>query len=226
MNVNGNPLIQPVELQDARLGAVPPILIDVRPAEQFIKGFIPGALHLDLWGLSLIDTSPAPLRAFTWMIGHLFALRGVSPDRPVVVYEKDSGVRAARAFWFLEYLGHPDVRLLDGGFKAWTAAGFSVSTDPQAPTPSQWHGSAQPGRIASREEVRQRLGDPGTTILDTRSDAERYGEEVRARRGGAIPGSVHLEWKRNLQPDGRFKTREELAAMYDAAGVARDSDVI
>ena len=81
-----------------------------RPAEEFAVSRIPGAVHLDLWGLSLIDTSDAPLRAFMWMIGHLFSLRGVTPDRPVVVYEGDSGMRAARALWFLDYLGHPDAK--------------------------------------------------------------------------------------------------------------------
>jgi thiosulfate/3-mercaptopyruvate sulfurtransferase len=91
-------------------------------------------------------------------------------------------VRAARAFWFLEYLGHPDVRLLDGGFKAWAAAGQAVSTEPQAPTQGQWHGTPRPELVASREYVGQQLGRPETTIVDTRSDAERYGEEVRARR--------------------------------------------
>ena len=98
--------------------APPPdsLIIDVRPAEEFARGHIPGAVHLDLWGLSLIDTSEAPLRAFMWMIGHLFSLRGVTPDRPVVVYENDSGIRAARAWWFLDYLGHPQAFVLDGGF--------------------------------------------------------------------------------------------------------------
>jgi len=216
-------LIRPAELQSA---VPPPLLLDLRPAESFARGLIPGAVHLDLWGLSLIDTADAPLRAFTWMIGHLFSLRGVTPDRPVVVYEEDSGVRAARAFWFLEYLGHPDVRLLDGGFRAWTAAGLPVSHDPPSPTPSQWHGTMQPERVASREYVHAQLGHPGTTIVDTRGDAERFGEEVRAARGGAIPGSVHLEWKRNLMSDGRFKPREELAAMYAAAGISPDREVV
>src|SRR5687768_5082517 len=106
-----SPLIPVDELQAMRQTAQP-LLIDLRPADEFCRGLIPGAVHLDLWGVSLIDTSDAPLRAFMWMIGHLFALRGVSPDRPVVVYENDSGLRAARAFWLLEYLGHPDVRVL------------------------------------------------------------------------------------------------------------------
>ena len=219
-------LITPAELAAELQAAVPPLLLDLRPAEVFARGQIPGAFHLDLWGLSLIDTDEAPLRAFMWMIGHLFSLRGVAPDRPVVVYEEDSGVRAARAFWFLEYLGHPHVRLLDGGFKAWTAAGHEVSNAPTTPIPSQWHGTLQPERVASRQHVREQLGRPETTIVDTRSDAERFGEEVRARRGGAIPGSVHLEWKRNLKADGRFKSREELAAMYDAAGISANREVV
>ena len=80
--------------------------------------------------------------------------------------------------------------------------------------------------MASRQYVREQLGRPETTIVDTRSDAERYGEEVRARRGGTIPGSVHLEWKRNLTADGRFKSREDLAAMYGAAGVSPEREVI
>jgi thiosulfate/3-mercaptopyruvate sulfurtransferase len=202
------------------------LVIDLRPAEEFARGHLPGAVHLDLWGLSLIDTSEAPLRAFMWMIGHLFALRGVSADRPVVVYESDSGMRAARALWFLDYLGHPAAAILDGGFTAWGEAGRAVTTDAIAPTATDWLGEPDSSKIATWRDVRDRLGDPSTTILDTRSDAEYFGEAVRARRGGAIPGAVHLEWKRNLAPDGRFKPPAELRAMYEAAGVTPDREVV
>ena len=103
----------------------------------------PGALHLDLWGVSLIDTDPAPLNAFMWMIEHVLAIHGVADSTPVVVYDEQSGVRAARAFWFLEYFGHPSVRLLDGGFGAWTRAGLPVSRD-AAPAPaSEWTGTRE-----------------------------------------------------------------------------------
>ena len=200
--------------------------LDTRPAEQFARGQLPGAVHLDLWGVSLIDTSDAPLRAFMWMIGHLFSLRGVTPDRPVVVYEQDSGIRAARAFWLLEYLGHPVVHVLDGGAGAWTRAGLPLSTDPAAPRPSEWHGQPVPDRIATWRDVLDRLGQPATAIVDTRSDEEHAGTLVRARRGGAIPGAVHLEWKRNLGADGAFKPAADLREMYNAAGVTPDREVI
>lgn len=204
----------------------PGTIIDLRPTEEFARGQIPNAVHLDLWGVSLIDTSDAPLRAFMWMIGHQFSLRGVTPERPVLVYEHDSGMRAARALWFLEYLGHPDVRLLDGGFARWKKEGKPISTDPITPTPSTWHGTPDPSKLATWKDVLDRLGHADTAIIDTRSDAEYYSEAVRAKRGGAIPGAIHLEWKQNLDADGAYKSDEELRRMYEALGVTPDREVV
>jgi thiosulfate/3-mercaptopyruvate sulfurtransferase len=201
--------------------------IDLRPAEQFAVSRVPRAVHLDLWGVSLIDTSDAPLRAFMWMIGHLFGLRGVSTDRAVVVYESDSGIRAARALWLLEYLGHPNASLLDGGFDLWRREGNPVETGPPVtPEPTDWIGAADPAQLATWKQVYDRLGNPDTAIVDTRSEAEYFAEVARARRGGSIPGAVHLEWKQNLAPDGRFKPAAELRAMYEALGVTPDREVV
>ena len=198
----------------------------MRPAEEFAVSRIAGAVHLDLWGISLVDTSEAPLRAFMWMIGHLFSLRGVMPERPVVVYETDSGLRAARAYWFLEYLGHPRPYILDGGVVAWLAAGKSLTTQVTTPVPSDWHGTADASKVATWQHVLQQLGRDETTVVDTRSDVEYYGEAVRARRGGAIPGAVHLEWKQNLSGDGRYKPASELRAMYEDAGVVSNNEIV
>jgi thiosulfate/3-mercaptopyruvate sulfurtransferase len=219
-------LITPGALQQELEGHQPPLLLDVRPAEQFAAGHLAGGFHLDLWGISLIDTSDAPLRAFMWMVGHLFSLRGVTPDRPVVVYEGDSGMRAARAFWFLEYLGHPNVRVLDGGVTAWTREGLPLTTESEAPVASSWHGDADASRLATWSDVRGRLGDAKTVIVDTRSDAEYYSEAIRAKRGGAIPGAVHLEWTNNLTADGTFKSAADLKAMYDGVGVTADREAV
>jgi thiosulfate/3-mercaptopyruvate sulfurtransferase len=129
-------------------------------------------------------------------------------------------------FWFLEYFRHPHVRLLDGGFGAWTRAGLPVSTSPLAPSPTEWHGEPDPTPLATWKDVYDRLGDAGTTLLDTRSDAEYYGALVRAKRGGAIPGAVHLEWKENLTADGSYKSAADLRDMYTGIGVAPDRQVI
>jgi thiosulfate/3-mercaptopyruvate sulfurtransferase len=219
-------LVTAGELAKALEGERRPLVLDVRPAEDFASGHIPTALHVDLWGVSLIDTDPAPLRAFMWMIDHVLNLRGVSADRPVVVYDEQSGVRAARAFWFLEYFGHPDTRMLDGGFGAWTHAGLPVTRDAEPPPRSTWSGVPQPSTIATWRDVKERLDKPDAVILDTRTDEEYSGAMTRAKRGGAIPGAVHIEWKNNLTPAGEFKPASELRAMYESAGVTPDKEVI
>ena len=228
MNGFANPqlLTTPSALAAALAASPRPLVIDLRPPEDFATGHIPGSVHLDLWGVSLIDTDPAPLKAFMWMIDHLFNLRGVDANTPVVVYDDQSGVRAARAFWFLEYFGHPRVQVLDGGFGAWLRAGLPVTREAAAPPKSTWTGTPQEHTIATWRDVQARLGNPGVVLLDTRSDGEYAGTTVRARRGGRIPGAVHVEWTRNLGPDGAFKPADELRQMYQQAGVTPDKEVV
>ena len=220
-------LIAPAELAE-RLAAPPaaPVLIDLRPAEAFAAGHIPGAVHLDLFGMSLVDTSPAPLDAFLWMIAHLLAARGAAAERTVVVYDEQSGIRAARAFWFLELFGHPDPRLLDGGFGAWRRAGHEATAAAGPPAPAAWTAGRVGERVATWREVRDALGAPGTVLLDTRSRGEHRGTVRRARRGGALPGAVHVEWTRNLDETGAFKPAAALRRMYEDAGVTPEREVI
>lgn len=204
----------------------PLLLLDLRPPEAYATGHIPGAVHIDLWGVSLIDTDPAPLKAFMWMIEHVLAVHGVDDATPVVVYDEQSGVRAARAFWFLEYFGHPSVRLLDGGFNAWVAASLPVTREAAPPPASTWTGARQSQRVATWKEVQAAIGRTDAVILDTRTDGEYTGSTVRARRGGAVPGAVHIEWTHNLAPSGDYKPADELQRMYEAAGVTPDREVI
>jgi thiosulfate/3-mercaptopyruvate sulfurtransferase len=207
-------------------GTQPPLLLDCRAAHLFANGHLAGAVHVDVWGYSLIDTDPAPLRAFLWMIHHVLVLRGVHPGRPAVLCDQQSGLRAARVFWFLEFFGHRQVRVLDGGVDAWARAGLPLTTQAVEPVASEWEMAGDLSRVASWRDVRDRLGHPGTAVLDTRTDEEHAGTLVRARRGGAIPGAVHIEWTRNLDEFGRFKPAGELRAMYAAAGVTPDREIV
>ena len=219
-------LVTPEELARELPSPRKPLLIDTRPAENFCENHLPEAVHLDLFGISAVDTSPAPLNAFFWIIEHLLASRGVSTDVPVVVYDDTSGIRAARIFWFLEFFGHRNTRVLDGGYHAWVARGMPVTQKAIKPVPTEWTGDRDAQILADWMDVRDRLNAPGSVILDTRSDGEYYGTKVRAARGGAIPGAVHLEWTNNLGADGAFKPAAELKEMYERAGVTPDAEVI
>jgi thiosulfate/3-mercaptopyruvate sulfurtransferase len=218
-------LTTPQELQK-KLGSEHLSIIDVRPAEDYAKGHIPGATHFDLFGLSLVDTTEAPLKAFMYMIHHVLELRGVSESKEVVFYENNSGMRAARGVWFLEYYGHPNVKMLDGGFSAWKAAGAPVTTDASAPKAAKFNNADRPDVLATVDDILGSLNKNDIAILDTRSDGEYLGTHVRAARGGAIPGAIHIEWTNNLDSSGKFKSNTDLKAMYDKAGITSDKEVI
>jgi thiosulfate/3-mercaptopyruvate sulfurtransferase len=116
--------------------------------------------------------------------------------------------------------------MLDGGFGAWVRAGLDVTRDAGPPPVSTWTGSREGKTIATWQDVRAALGRPDTVLLDTRTDDEYTGTNVRAKRGGAIPGAVHIEWTSNLTAEGDFKPADELKTMYEGAGVTPDREVI
>ncbi|MFQ5904032.1 MAG: sulfurtransferase, partial [Candidatus Binatia bacterium] len=218
-------LTTPADLEK-KLGSPGLCLIDTRPAEKFAQGHIPGSVHFDLFGLSLTDTSPTPLKAFMSMICHLLEMRGVDLEKEVVFYEENSGMRAARGLWFLEYFGHQNVHLLDGGIQAWRQAGYPITTQAVSPKPSQLRALEKREVLATAEDVLSSLKQKTTCIVDTRSDDEYMGRNIRAARGGAIPGAVHLEWTQNLDPSGKFKSNAELETMYRNIGVTPEKEVI
>ena len=213
------------ELQ-RKLNAENLCIIDVRPAEDYANGHIPGATHFDLFGLSLIDTSEAPLKAFMFMIHHVLELRGVNESKEVVFYEDNSGMRAARGLWFLEYYGHPNVKMLDGGFRAWKAAGAPVTSDATPPKTAPFKIAERRDVLATADDVLRSLDNKDRAILDTRSAGEYLGTHVRAARGGAIPGAIHIEWTENIAPDGKFKSNEALRAMYEKAGITPEKEIL
>ena len=202
-------------------------VVDTRPTHEYVAGHIPGAIHLDVFGISLNDTSETPFKAFMWTIAYLFQSRGVDPKQTIVWYENTAGVRAARGFWFCEYFGHDDVKVLDGGFKAWVAAGGPVSTEGVEPSAvSSFLTETRPESHIDADAIHALLGQADFAVLDTRSADEHYARVARAARGGAIPGSIHIEWTNNLDSQGAFKPAADLRAMYEAAGVTPEKRVM
>lgn len=226
-------LITPRELGE-RLGSLS--LIDLRPAEDFALGHIEGSRHLDLYGVSLNDTSEAPLAAFLSIFRTLFGARGVTADRPVVIYDHETGERAARAVWLLAVLGHPDVRILDGGTQAWSASGgklVRVAAAPPPPDPARAPPTSPPFKatpdldlLATRFDVHRAIEDEGTVIVDVRRESEHCGSERRARRAGTIPGAVHVFWREHLDERGAFRPADEIRQLYVSRGVTPDKTVI
>ncbi len=202
-------------------------IVDTRPAHEYTRGHIPGALHLDLFGLSLINTSQETYNTFMWMIAYLFQQRGIDHTKTIIWYEDISGTRASRGLWFCEYLGHTNTRVLDGGYKAWLAADGPVSTEGVAPPEvPQFPIEAQHDIHMDADRIHASLNQTDFIPLDTRTDDEHYGRVARAERAGAIPGSIHIEWLNNLDDCGAFKPAAELRHMYEAAGITPEKQVM
>jgi thiosulfate/3-mercaptopyruvate sulfurtransferase len=200
---------------------------------EFAAGHIPGAAYIDL-DADLASPPGAggrhPLPDAAAFEG---AMRraGVSNDRAVVVYDDWGGRAAARAWWLLRYFGHPNVRMLDGGWGAWTRAGGEVATSGAstgdvngAPfTPLVGTFTATPGGmpIVEANEV-PRVG----VLIDARAP-ERFRGDVEPVDpvAGHIPGAVNVPTSANLDGEGRFRPSSELAAEYAQVGATPGADV-
>jgi len=200
------------------------VLIDTRPPAEYWAGHLDGALNFDPFPFHHSDTSEAGLRNFCGQLAWIFSALGISGNETVVFYENDSGMRATRGAWALEYMGHPRVRILDGGLKL--APGEKLVTGSRPVTPANFTGTPREDAIASRDYIVQHLGGADTQIFDVRTDEEYYGERVRARHGGAVPGAIHRDWTHNVGPDGAFKPAAQLRAEFEGLGLDPGREII
>jgi thiosulfate/3-mercaptopyruvate sulfurtransferase len=223
-----SPLIDPDELA-GRLDEV--TVLDVRYAlggppghEEFLAGHVPGARFVDL-DTDLADP-PGPGGRHPLPDEPRFevAMRraGVSAGRPVVVYDDWQGRAAARAWWLLRFHGHPDVRVLDGGWTAWQKAGHPVEVGATAAREGDF--------TVAAEKAMPVVGVDGVldvaVLVDARAPERFRGEtEPVDPVAGHVPGAVNLPTTANLDDDGRFRPAEQLRTAYEAVGAVPGADV-
>lgn len=156
----------------------------------------------------------------------LLGALGITPDTTVVIYDDSGGLHASRLFFTLEVFGHQRVALLDGGIQAWRRAGLPVTREIPKIAPTRYRPSIVADRAVSAEWVRERLDDRSVALVDARTPAEYTGADVRAKRGGHIPGAVNVEWRQNLREDLTFKPLVDLRTLYATKGVTPDKTVV
>lgn len=194
-----------------------PVVLDARPRDAYLAGHIPGAHWVDLAAWSAAVNNGESRQEWQKRIGAL----GIDLATPVLVYAEARTVDAARVWWMLRYWGFADVRLLDGGWQAWTGAGGRRETAEVKPAPRAPLLKQQAGRLTIRDELTRELqaGKAGQ-IIDTRSYGEHCGDKKLANRGGAIPGAKHLEWTDTLDPKtGKVRSAAELTRLFRDAGI-------
>ena len=222
------PLVTPEELA-ALLGEVS--VLDVRyamgapPGEaEFAAGHVPGAVYVDLDADLAAPPGERGRHPLPDAEGFSAAMRraGVSAGRPVVVYDDWQGRAAARAWWLLRLRGHPDVRVLDGGWSAWLAEGRPTQTEAVRPAPGDFVAADEPQvplvEVGGVREV--------AVLVDARAP-ERYAGVVEPVDpvAGHVPGAVNVPTTENLDQDGRFRPADELREVYARVGAVAGASV-
>ncbi|AZE91817.1 sulfurtransferase [Pseudomonas orientalis] len=222
-------LISPQQLAERQTSAGR-VILDCRFALEdpdyglcsYAEGHIEGAHYADLerhLSGPVIKgvTGRHPLPAAQAFIEQLQAW-GISADTEVVLYDDGPGAYAARAWWLLAWLGKRDgVFILDGGLKAWHAAGFPLSLDAPVAEPGTFSGTPDKRLLLDAEQLHKRLGEPGMTLIDARAQARFRGEmEPIDPIAGHIPGAQCAAFSENLGSDGRFLPAEQLRQRFAA----------
>lgn len=196
------------------------VIVDVRPEDAYAAGHIPGARNVDIYPYKILESDTARVDAWVRVMEGVFQKLGVSHDSRVVFYEDISGTSAARGVWLMHALSIGQGAMLDGGLAEWLRAGNPLSTAPAQPEPSDITATLNTDLFATADEILEQVQDESTggTIIDTRADLEWM--------QGTIPTARHLEWTNHLNPDGTFKSIDELRDLYEEFGLERDERAI
>jgi thiosulfate/3-mercaptopyruvate sulfurtransferase len=136
----------------------------------------------------------------------------------VVFYDDKSGIFAARGVWLLEYFSHKNVAMLDGGISKWKKDKYRIEKQPNSYKPARFKPRINPKVLATYRYTHDNLSNPKVKIVDARTKGEYTGKSVRAAKAGHIPNAIHVDWRKNLAKDGRFKSSEELRKLYGKIG--------
>jgi thiosulfate/3-mercaptopyruvate sulfurtransferase len=205
------------------------LIIDLSQPTTFSQMHVPGAINLQYARLIRKDPPAMGMLPDAATLSAVLSEIGLKPEHHVVAYDDEGNGRAARLLWTLDVLGHEGLSLLNGGLHSWVNEEHPVEAGQVEPTPSHYPARIRhPEALADRDYVLEHLGDSDVAILDARSPAEYSGEDVRAQRGGHIPGAVNLEWLQTMDQARhlRFKPDDTLRAMLAERDVTPDKEVI
>lgn len=228
-----HPLLIDTESLQNQLGQPGLVVIDVRGRAAYeFGGHIPGAVHTTWHDYSdpnavakgLIDPDMKRMEQ------RMRAL-GISDDSRVVIYSNpfDNWGDEGRMFWMLEYLGHTNLRILDGGWVKWVEERRPFEHGRVTPKPGTFTVKTANHTVIAKDELKAlvKQSHPDTVIVDARSLEEYLGKEVSGiPRAGHIPSAVHLAWNGFLNKNATVKDLEAIKAGLDEKGLQPDKEVI
>lgn len=201
-------------------------IVDMRQSG-FAAGHVPGAVSLS--PVAIRDGQAPPTFLPTPAVFEaMMAKLGISNTTRVVVYDERGGIYAARLWWILNYFGHPNVALMNGGWIKWSADHRPESTETPPVTAGRFTAKPQPKWVATASDVVAAIGKPGVRIVDARTQNEIDGKDLRGiKRGGFIKSSTPVYWEDLLDPQAKtFKSADEIRKLYEDRGILPSQEVI
>lgn len=153
---------------------------------------------------------------------------GIKNDTHVILHSTSGHPFVSRAFWLMEYYGHKNVSVLNGGIAKWVSENRETVATPTKVTPAKYTAAPDASVIADADEVLKNTKNPKVAIIDTRAPEEYSGANAMGnKRTGHIPGAILLNFfPTNRGADGNFKSVNELKAAYEAKGITKDKEII
>jgi thiosulfate/3-mercaptopyruvate sulfurtransferase len=231
-------LMTPAELAEF-IKTEPVVIIDTRDPATYAAGHLPNAVNIHDIFTYLATSTPDGVAAMRDKFAAIFGAAGLSGAETAIVYEQSMNTgfgQSCRGYVLLTYLGYPKIKILHGGYAAWTAAGLPTTTAVPSPTPKTFPlDSSAMGILVDLAGMKAAVADPNIVKLDTRDvdewiadSSSPYGKDFCPRKG-RIPGAVWIEWYRMMKPtpDGpMFKSSEEILAECATVGVTPKTPVV
>jgi thiosulfate/3-mercaptopyruvate sulfurtransferase len=191
-------------------------------AAEFAAAHIPGARFLGLASMFDAQSSVPYAMPTPAQLAERLASLGVAPDAAIILYD-DSAIRtAARAWFVLTALGVGKVAILDGGLGKWRAECRAMESGAPAVSPAAPATLTAPTRVRSKADMLANLESLTAQVLDARSADRVFGSGIDPVHGGPngrIPGALNLPFTAVLNPDGTYKSPDDLRAAFTAAGI-------
>ena len=172
------------------------VIWDVRPADAYAAGHIAGAINIGDAARVLRDENTEDFIA-TDRIEKILGPAGLDPKRETIVYGSRGSWNPYFGLYTMQYFGGSNVRVYHEGIEGWTAAGKAVSREAPKVSPVALKLDINPAAAVTTKEMVARLNDPNVQIVDARTPQEFRGEDIRAIRGGHIPGAINIPYEQN-----------------------------
>ncbi|HEX7400702.1 MAG TPA: rhodanese-like domain-containing protein [candidate division Zixibacteria bacterium] len=204
-------------------------IIDLRQdVKDYWQAHIPGAVYFNPEALRLADEGVPvklmPPEAIAIMLGKM----GIDENTHIIIYAEQNDFKAPYLIWALDYIGHPQASILDGGFSQWQKENLPVTQDYPKIKAVDYSPSSKINQDvrANLDDVKEMVNRGGAVLLDVRPVEMYNGEKGNWKRTGHIPGAINHFWGDDLNADGTWKSTEALKQAYEEIGATPDKLII